>query len=102
MCVASYLGYQVTNAARPICQLVAGDWLNGMRKRFHHEWVERKGILHECVILCFGVRLAKSLNTKSLTSARFLLFPSTNGGTCFSREKGKIYGKIYTLNREVS
>ena len=32
-------------------------------------------------------RLAKSQDTKSLASARYLLFPSKSDGTCFSLDK---------------
>ena len=52
--------------------------------RFHHEWMGKEGFLQERVSLCLETRLAKSQNTKSLTSARFLFFPSTIDGTCFS------------------
>ena len=42
--------------------------------------MERGGILHSCVILCLGTRLAESL-----TRARYLLFPSTRDGTSISK-----------------
>ena len=37
------------------------------------------------MILCLGTRQASSQDTKSLTRARFLLFPSTRDGTSISR-----------------
>ena len=46
--------------------------------------MERGGILHSWVILCLGTRQASSQDTKSLTRARFLLFPSTRDGTSIS------------------
>ena len=48
-------------------------WIN----RFHHSWMEREGFLDEWVMLCLVTRLAESHDTKSLTSARCLLFPPT-------------------------
>ena len=46
--------------------------------------MERGGILHSWVILCLGTRLAESQDTKSLTRARYLLFPFTRDGTSIS------------------
>ena len=41
--------------------------------------------------LCLGTRLAESQDTKSLMSARYLLFPSTSDGTCFSHDKKETF-----------
>ena len=38
-----------------------------------------------------GPRLAESQDTKSLASARYLLFPSTSDGTCFSHDKKETF-----------
>ena len=39
------------------------------------------------IMLCFGTRQ----DTKSLTSARYLLFPSTSDGTGFSHDKKETF-----------
>ena len=41
------------------------------------------------MILCLGTRQASSQDTKSLTRARFLLFPSTGDGTSISQSPAK-------------